>query len=81
MCLFLGCTYIKLLATYLQGHGVDWSHCPVLCINHVQDRMKFYFYKLGEECIWERSVCRKVKFYMLKREWFWGGGGGGDVFR
>ena len=80
MCLFLGCTYIKLLATYLQGHGVDWSHCPVLCINHVQDRMKFYFYKLGEECIWERSVCRKVKFYMLKREWFWGGEAGETFF-
>jgi len=49
MCLFLGCTYIKLGATYLQGHGVDLSRCPVLCNNHLQGRIKFYFYKLGEE--------------------------------
>jgi hypothetical protein len=62
---------IQLRVSYLQGHGVDWSHSPVLRINHLQGRIKFYFYKLGEECIWESSVCRKVKFCMAKREWLW----------
>jgi len=54
--LFLGCRYIKLRGTYLQGHGVDWSHCAVLRTNHVQDRIKFYFYKLGKS-VYGKALC------------------------